>query len=125
MQEEEGRENSGSESQKENKVAQGKGSKREFPHDSEKCHRSTEIGKTHNKGMKTGGKFSKGDKEALSCQAQGMGEQGRKTKEKKIVNALLKLEVGALLKEITLNPAFSQLQFSQGEPGERRKSNEK
>lgn len=37
--------------ERENKVALGKGKKREFPHDSEKCHGSTEIGKARNKGM--------------------------------------------------------------------------
>lgn len=75
-------------SRSENKVAQGEGSKREFPHDLEKCHRSTEIGEIHNKGIEADGKSSKGDKEALSCQAQGTeenreGKQRRKKKRRK------------------------------------------
>jgi len=41
-------------SRRENKDAQGEGNKRQFPHDSYICHKSTEIGKIHNKGMKAG-----------------------------------------------------------------------
>lgn len=45
---------------------------REFFRDSEKCHGSSEIGKTH-KGIEAGGKFSRGENETLSCQAQETG----------------------------------------------------
>lgn len=43
--------------------------KKELARDSGKCHRSIKTGKVHNKGTEAGGKFSKKDKEALSCQA--------------------------------------------------------
>lgn len=60
--------------------------------------------------------------------AGGGGWVGNKN-QNYIVNALFKLEaevgwIRTLLKEITLNPAFPQLHFSEGEPGERRKSKE-
>lgn len=50
------------------KTPRGRVVRRDFFHDSEKCH-SSEIGKTH-KGTEAGDKFSRGENETLSCQAK-------------------------------------------------------